>query len=89
MIKDQPLTQEQSNEFQLNHLGYYCKVRSVWNRARNKSDYSFDIIQYDNDKEVLIQQGKKLFACNEIEAINERDKIISYYLKKVKNEMPK
>jgi len=87
MIKDQTLTQEQSNEFKLNSLGYYCKVRSVWNRARNKSDYSFDIIQYNNDQEVVIQKGTKVFPLPEHEAIKKRNEIINFYLKKIQNEI--
>ena len=83
MIKEQPLTLAQSNEFTLNHLGYYCRVRSIWSRTRNKSDFSFDIIQYDNDKEVIIQKGTKVFPLSEHEAIKKRNEIISFYLKKV------
>jgi len=85
MTKETPLTQEQSNEFILNRLGYYCKVRERWNNTRKKKDFMFDIVQYDNDQEVLIQQGKKIFPINEFEAIKERDKIIQYYLNKLKN----
>jgi hypothetical protein len=85
MTKETPLTQAQENEFTLNRLGYYCKVRSVWNQAKKKNDFKFDIVQYENNKEVLIQAGKKLFSCGEIEAIRERDKVISYYLNKIKN----
>ena len=87
MIKEQPLTPAQSNEFTLNHLGYYCKVRSIWNRARNKSDFSFDIVQYDNDKEVIIQKGTKVFPLGEHEAIKKRNEIINFYLKKIQNEI--
>lgn len=86
MTKETPLTQAQENEFNLNRLGYYCKVRSVWSQAKKKSDFKFDIVKYENDKEVMIQQGKKVFSCGELEAIKERDKVISYYLNKIKNE---
>lgn len=84
-IGDAFLTQEQSNEFELNRLGYYVKVREVWNNTRKKKDFLFDIIQYDNDQEVIIQKGTKVFSCGEIEAIKKRNEIIDYYLKKLKN----
>lgn len=80
------LTHAQENEFTLNRLGYYCKVRSVWNQAKKRNDFKFDIVQYENDKEVLIQQGKKVFPIGELEAIKERNKIIEYYLNKIKSE---
>jgi len=84
--KETPLTQEQINEFSLNALGYYVKVREVWNNARKKKDFKFDVVMYECDEEKVIQAGKKVFQCGEIEAIKERNKIISYYLNKVKNE---
>jgi hypothetical protein len=84
MTKETPLTQEQENEFTLNRLGYYCKVRSVWSQTKKKNDFKFDIIKYENDKEVLIQAGRKLFSCGELEAIKQRDSIIEYYLNKIK-----
>lgn len=82
--KEPQLTQEHINEFSLNSLGYYVKVREIWNNTRKKKDFKFDVISYENDKEIIIQQGKKVFSCNEIEAIKERDKIIEFYLNKVK-----
>lgn len=85
-LKETQLTQAQINEFSLNVLGYYVKVRSIWNQAKKKNDYKFDVISYENDKEVIIQQGKKLFSCGEVEAISERNCVIEYYLNKVKNE---
>ncbi len=85
MTKEQPLTQEQDNEFALNRLGYYVKVREVWNNTRKKKDFLFDIIQYDNDQEVIIQKGTKAFSCGEMEAIKKRNEIISFYLNKIKN----
>jgi hypothetical protein len=86
MTKETPLTQAQESEFCLNRLGYYCKVRSVWNQSKKKNDFKFDIVQYENDKEVMIQAGKKIFSCGELEAIKERDKVIEYYLNKLKSE---
>lgn len=85
MTKEQLLTQEQINEFTLNRLGYYVKVREVWNNTRKKKDFKFDIIQYDNDQEVIIQKGTKVFSCGEAEAIKKRNEIISFYLNKIKN----
>jgi len=86
MIKEVELTQAQSNEFNLARLGYYVKVRTLWNQAKKKNDFKFDIVQYEKDKEVLIQVGKKIFSCGEKEAIKERDKVVLFYLNKVKNE---
>lgn len=83
-MKEQQLTIAQQNEFALNKLGYYCKVRTVWNGIRKKNDFKFDIIQYDDDQEVIIQKGQKLFSIGELEAINQRDKVIEYYLTKLK-----
>lgn len=77
------LTQEQEREFELNRLGYYCKVRTVWDGNRKKNSFKFDIIQYENDKEVIIQKGIKVFPLPEQEAIRKRNEIISFYLKKV------
>lgn len=79
------LTPEQEREFQLNRLGYYCIVRSSWNNARKKNDFLFDIIKYDNDQEVMIQKGTKVFPLSEHEAIKRRNEVIEYYLKKLKN----
>lgn len=92
--KETQLTQAQTNEFEFARLGYHCKVREkyTWNNTLKKNirdGFFFDIVQYEDGKEKLIQAGKKLFSCGEIEAIKERDKIIEFYLKKVKNEMPK
>ena len=78
MTKETPLTQEQQNEFTFNRLGYYCKTRERWNNTRKKKDFMFDIVKYENDQEVIIQQGKKTFPINELEAIKERDRIIQY-----------
>jgi hypothetical protein len=83
--KETPLTQEQSNEFEFARLGYYCRVDTVWNNTRKKNDWKFSITKEEDGKEVIIQAGKKLFQCNEIEAIKERDKIITFYLNKLKN----
>jgi hypothetical protein len=77
--------QAQLNEFELNHLGYYCSVKERWNNQRKKKDFSFDIVQYKDDKEVMVQKGSKVFPIGELEAIAKRDEIIHYYLKKVKN----
>lgn len=85
MTKETPLTQEQENEFTLARLGYHVKVSEKWNNTRKKKDYMFSIIQYEDGKEKIIQEGKKLFSCGELEAIKERDKVISYYLNKIKN----
>jgi hypothetical protein len=78
-------SQAQLNEFELNHLGYYCKVREKFNVQRKKKDFSFDIIQYKDDNEVMVQKGAKVFPIGELEAIAKRDEIIDYYLKKLKN----
>ncbi len=80
------LTQEQENEFALNRLGYYCRVRSVWNNTRKKNDFMFDIVHIENDIEAMIQKGTKVFSVNETEGIKQRDKIINFYLNKLKNE---
>ena len=85
MIKDVQLTKAQENEFLLNRLGYYVKVRDKWDNVRKKKSFLFDIVQYYDDKEVLIQAGKKVFAIGELEAIKQRDKIIEFYLNKLKN----
>jgi len=87
--KETQLTQAQSNEFEFARLGYFCKVKEkhTWNNILKKSirdGFLFDIVQYEYGKEKLIQAGKKLFSCNEIEAIKERDKVIDFYLNKVK-----
>lgn len=79
------LTSEQIQEFELNRLGYYCKVRSVWDGNRKKNSFKFDIIQYENDKEVIIQKGTKVFSVGEIEAIKKRNAVIGYYLNKLEN----
>ncbi len=89
-IKETPLTPAQSNEFQLNHLGYYCKVNEewAWNNTLKKNarkGFKFDIIQYANDKEVMVQRGTRLFECGELEAIKRRNEEIEYYLNKLKN----
>jgi hypothetical protein len=78
-------SQAQLNEFELNKLGYYVKVREKFNVQRKKKDFSFDIVQYKDDKEVMVQKGTKVFPIGEFEAIAKRDEIIEYYLKKVKN----
>jgi hypothetical protein len=83
MIKEQPLNTEQVNEFTLNRLGYYCKVKTVWDSVRKKNSFKFDIIQYEDCQEVIIQKGTKAFPLTEHEAIRKRDEIISFYLKKV------
>lgn len=79
----EPLTQAQSNEFTLNRLGYYCRVRTVWNQSRKKSDFKFEIIRYNNDQEVSVYKDNLLHSCGEIEAMKERNKFIEGYLKKV------
>jgi hypothetical protein len=78
-------TQAQLNEFELNRLGYYVKVREKFNVQRKKKDFSFDIVQYKDDKEVMVQKGSKVFPVGEFEAMAKRDEIIEYYLKKLKN----
>jgi hypothetical protein len=78
-------SQAQLNEFELNRLGYYCSVKEKWNNQRKKKDFTFDIVQYKDDKEVMVQKGAKVFPIGEFEAIAKRDEIIEYYLKKVKN----
>ena len=78
-------SQAQLNEFELNRLGYYVKVREKFNVQRKKKDFSFEIIQYKDDKEVMVQKGAKVFPIGELEAIAKRNEIIEYYLKKVKN----
>jgi len=83
--KETPLTSAQIQESDLNRLGYYCKVRSVWDGNRKKNSFKFDIIQYENDKEIIIQKGTKLFSCGEKEAMVERNKEIESYLKILKN----
>jgi hypothetical protein len=83
--KETEPNQAQLNEFELNHLGFYCKVREKFNVQRKKKDFSFDIIQYKDDKEVMVQKGAKVFPIGELEAIEKRNEIIEYYLKKVKN----
>lgn len=83
--KETQLTQEQINEFELARLGYHVRVDTVWNNARKKNDWKFSITKEEDGKEVVVQAGKKLFSCNEIEAIKERDKIITFYLNKLKN----
>ena len=84
--KETKPNQAQLNEFELNKLSYYCKVRERWNNQRKKKDFSFDIIKYIEQKEVIIQKGSKLFQIGEIEAIQKRNEIIEYYLKKAKND---
>ncbi len=83
--KETKPSQAQENEFLLNKIGFYCKVREKWNNQRKKKDFTFDIIQYYDNKEVMIQEGKKVFPIGELEAIAKRDEIIEYYLKKLKN----
>ena len=78
-------SQAQVNEFELNRLGYYCSVKEKWNNQRKKKDFSFDIVQYKDDKEVMVQKGAKVFPIGEFEAMAKRDEIIDYYLKKLKN----
>ena len=85
MTKETPLTQEQQNEFTLNRLGYYCKVRESWNRKRKWWDFRFDFVKYENDKEVIMTKGTMTFECGEKEAIKKRDMAIQYYLNKLKN----
>jgi hypothetical protein len=84
--KETKPSQAQNNEFELNRIGYYCKVREKWNNQTKKKDFSFDIIKYIEQKEVIVQKGSKLFQIGELEAIQKRNEIIEYYLKKVKNE---
>lgn len=84
--KETPLTQAQINEFELNRLGYYCKVRESWNRKRKWWDFRFDFVRYDNDIEEVITKGTLIYECGESEAIKKRDIAIEYYLKKVKDE---
>lgn len=79
------LTKEQENEFLLNRLGYYCRVRSIWNNTRKKNDFMFDIVHIKNDIETVIQKGTKVFSVNETEGIKQRNKIIEFYLNKLKN----
>ena len=79
------LTQAQENEFLLNRLGYYCRVRSIWNNTRKKNDFMFDIVRIENDIETMIQKGTKVFSVNETEGITQRDQIIEFYLNKLKN----
>ena len=88
--KETSLTSAQIQEFNLNRLGYYCKVREDWQwnndlRKKVRKGFLFDIIQYEDIKEVIIQKGTKLFSCGEKEAMVERDKEIESYLKKLKN----
>jgi hypothetical protein len=83
--KETKPSQAQLNEFELNRLGYYVKVREKFNVQRKKKDFSFEIIQYKDDKEVMVQKGAKVFPIGELEAIEKRNEIIEYYLKKVKN----
>jgi hypothetical protein len=83
--KETEPSQAQLNEFELNRLSYYVKVREKFNVQRKKKDFSFDIVQYKDDKEVMVQKGSKVFPIGELEAIAKRDEIIHYYLKKVKN----
>ena len=78
-------SQAQVNEFELNRLGYYCSVKEKWNNQRKKKDFSFDIVQYKDDKEVMVQKGTKVFPIGEFEAMEKSDEIIEYYLKKLKN----
>jgi hypothetical protein len=52
---------------------------------RKKKDFSFDIVQYKDDKDVMVQKGTKVFPIGEFEAMAKRDEIIEYYLKKLKN----
>lgn len=90
MIKETPLAPAQSNEFQLNHLGYYCKVNEEWQwnnllKRKVRKGFKFDIIQYENCKEVMVQRGTRLFECGELEAIKRRNEVIEYYLNKLKN----
>ena len=91
MTKETPLTQEQQNEFTLNRLGYYCKVKEKWTwnnslRKNIRDGFLFDIVQYYDNKEVMVQEGVKVFPIGELEAIIQRDKVISYYLNKIKSE---
>lgn len=79
------LTKEQENEFALNRLGYYCRVRTQWNQKRHKSDYLFDIVIIENDQDVVIRRGTRAFEADVIGAIKERDKVIEMYLNKLKN----
>ena len=79
-------TVAQENEFKLNRMGFYCKVRTLFNKSRGKNDYLFSIVQYEDGKEKVIQEDKKPFSCGELEAIKERDIAIQYYLNKLKNE---
>lgn len=79
------LTKEQENEFLLNRLGYYCRVRSIWNNTRKKNDFMFDIARIENNIETIIQKGTKVFSVNETEGIIQRNKIIEFYLNKLKN----
>ncbi len=83
--KETELSQAQLNEFELNKLGFYVKVREKFNVQRKKKDFSFDIVQYKDDKEVMVQKGTKVFPIGELEAIGKRNEIIEYYLKKLKN----
>ncbi len=83
--KETKPSQAQENEFLLNKIGFYCKVREKFNVQRKKKDFSFDIVQYKDDKEVMVQKGAKVFPIGELEAIAKRNEIIEYYLKKLKN----
>lgn len=83
---DTEITIAQVNEFELNKMGFYCKVRTSYNKSRGKNDFLFDIITYNNNEEVIVKKGSVHFPIGELEAIKERDKIIEFYLNKVKNE---
>jgi len=89
MLKETQLTKSQTNEFEFARLGYFCKVKEkyTWNSTLKKNirdGFLFDIVQYEDGKEKIIQAGKKVFSCSEIEAIKERNRVIEYYLNKVK-----
>jgi len=78
-----------NNEYESNRLGYYCKVKEKWTWSNTlkkniRDGFLFDIVQYEGEQEVIIQAGKKVFSCSETEAIKERDKVIEFYLNKVK-----
>lgn len=85
MTKEQPLTQEQINEFELNRLGYYCRVRESWNKKRRWWDFRFDFVRYENNQEVIVTKGMAIFEGGEKETIKRRNVAIDYYLKKLKN----
>jgi len=81
------LTKEQINEFNLNRLGYYVKIKQEFDKQDKKSKYRFYIVKEEDYKEELIQEGKKLFPIDFCSNCKTRNEIIEAYLKKVKKEL--